>query len=144
VSDEAWKAASAAMPLLASLTLPVRWRDLDAFNHVNNSTYLTYLEEARLHWFGQIEGSWFTPTVAPVVAAVHANYRRQLSWPATLVIELYCERLGNSSLTIAYLIADAGNSAVVYADGQTVMVWIDSATGKPIGLPDSIRRACAK
>ena len=34
--------------------LAVRWRDLDAFNHVNNSSYLTYLEEARLQWLVQI------------------------------------------------------------------------------------------
>jgi len=130
-----------AMKLLTSLTMPVRWRDLDAFDHVNNATYLTYLEEARLHWFAQIEG-WTTDTVAPVVAAVQINYRRQLGWPATLSIELYCERLGNSSLTIAYRIADAGDRAKVYADGSTVMVWIDSATSKPVALPESIVAAC--
>jgi acyl-CoA thioester hydrolase len=145
VSDQEERPGTDAMRLLTSLTMPVRWRDLDAFNHVNNSTYLTYLEEARLHWFGQIEGPpWFTATVAPVVAAVHTNYRRPLSWPAQLAIELYCERVGNSSLTIAYRIADAGDRATIYADGQTVMVWIDSATGRPVELPDSIRRACAE
>lgn len=131
-----------AMKLLTSLTTPVRWRDLDAFEHVNNATYLTYLEEARLHWFAQIEGPWHTDTVAPVVAAVQANYRRQLAWPATLAIELYCERVGNSSLTIAYRIVDAGDRHIVYADGNTVMVWIDSATGRPVALPESIRNAC--
>lgn len=130
-------------PLLAALTMPVRWRDLDAFEHVNNATYLTYLEEARLHWFARIEGPWRTDTVAPVVAAVHTNYRRQLGWPATLTIELYRERLGNSSLTISYRIADAGDRSVVYADGNTVMVWIDSASGRPVALPESIRAACA-
>jgi len=144
VSDQGERPGTDAMRLLTSLTMPVRWRDLDAFNHVNNATYLTYLEEARLHWFGQIEGPWFTETVAPVVAAVHTNYRRQLNWPAQLVIELYCERLGNSSLTIAYRIADAGDRAATFADGQTVMVWIDSTSGRPVGLPDSIRRARAK
>ena len=79
--------------------------------------------------------------MAPVVAAVHANYRRQLNWPAQLVIELYCERLGNSSLTVAYRIADATDHGVVYADGNTVMVWTDTATGKPVPLPDAVRRA---
>jgi acyl-CoA thioester hydrolase len=131
------------MQLLTSLTMPVRWRDLDAFNHVNNATYLTYLEEARLHWFDHIDGSWLTDAVAPVVAAVHANYRRQLSWPAQLVIELFCERLGNSSLTIAYRIADDSDRSIVYADGNTVLVWTDTATGKPVPLPDAVRRACA-
>ena len=78
MSDQGERAGTDATHPLTSLTMPVRWRDLDAFNHVNNSTYLTYLEEARLHWFGQIDGPWFTATDAPVVAAVHANYRRQL------------------------------------------------------------------
>lgn len=132
-----------AMPLLTSLTLPVRWRDLDAFNHVNNSTYLTYLEETRLHWFGQLDGPWSTDDAAPVVAAVHTNYRRQLGWPAQLAIELHCERLGTTSLTIAYRIAAAGDRSIVFADGNTVMVWIDSATGKPVALPEVIRRACS-
>ena len=141
MTDAAKPAGAQALKLLTSLTMPVRWRDLDAFNHVNNSTFLTYLEEARLHWFAQIEG-WTTDTVAPVVAAVQINYRRQLGWPAALSIELYCERLGNSSLTLAYRIADADDSDVLYADGNTVMVWIDSATGKPVALPASVVAAC--
>ncbi|MBW3551311.1 MAG: ABC transporter permease subunit, partial [Proteobacteria bacterium] len=35
---------------LIRVPMPVRWRDLDAFNHVNNSKYLSYLEEARLRF----------------------------------------------------------------------------------------------
>ena len=136
-------AGAEPMKLLTTLTLPVRWRDLDAFEHVNNATYLTYLEEARLHWFAQIKGPWHTSTIAPVVAAVHANYRRQLGWPATLVVELRCERLGNTSLTIAWRIADANDRDAIYADGNTVMVWIDSASGRPVALPDAVRDACA-
>ena len=139
--SEAAPAGVGATKQLASLVMPVRWRDLDAFEHVNNASYLTYLEEARLHWFAQIEG-WTTDTVAPVVAAVQINYRRQLGWPATLSIDLYCERLGNSSLTIAYRIIDANDGAIVYADGNTVLVWIESATGKPVALPASVVAAC--
>ena len=130
-----------ALKLLASLTMPVRWRDLDAFEHVNNAAYLTYLEEARLHWFATIP-DWATQASAPVVAAVHVNYRRQLGWPATLSIELLRERVGNSSLTIAYRIADAADRNVVYADGNTVLVWVESATGKSVALPRSIVAAC--
>lgn len=136
--------SDASRVLLTEFAMPVRWRDLDAFNHANNATFLTYVEEARLHWFGAIDGPWFTETSAPVVAAVTANYRRQLTWPAQLVVRLYCERLGSSSLTIAFDIVDAANREVVYSDGQTVLVWIDTASGKSVPLPDAIRRACLK
>ncbi|HEX6833783.1 MAG TPA: thioesterase family protein [Rudaea sp.] len=128
--------------LLCEVPIPVRWRDLDAFNHVNNATFLTYLEEARLHWFGTVPGPWFTEQSAPVVAAATANYRRQLGWPAQLVVALYCERIGNSSLTIGFRIVDATDRAIVYADGQTVLVWIDTTSGKSMPLPDAIRAAC--
>src|SRR3546814_7830400 len=36
---------------LFRMPIALRWRDLDAFNHVNNSTFMTYLEEARIRWF---------------------------------------------------------------------------------------------
>jgi len=130
------------MPLLASLTMPVRWRDLDAFNHVNNSTYLTWIEETRLQWMASLPGEWMNASYSPLLAAVHVNYRRAVNWPANVVIELYCERLGNTSVTLAHRIVDASHREALSSDGQSVMVWVDPATGKPVPLPEVIRNAC--
>ncbi len=41
----------ATRPMHAVKRIEIRWRDLDGFAHVNNSTYLTYLEEARDEFF---------------------------------------------------------------------------------------------
>ena len=102
-------AVNPAPPGRALIETPItlRWRDLDAFEHVNNSTFLTFIEEARLRWFAAIDGPWLTPTYAPVVAATHVNYRSQMTWPGRIVVALYCERVGNASLTIAHRIVDA-------------------------------------
>lgn len=135
---------SAAAPRkLIEVSITLRWRDLDALNHVNNASFLTYVEEARLKWFAQLDAPWFTASHMPVLAAVQFNYRAQLSWPGELVVELYCERLGNSSLTIAHRIVDAADRAKLYCDGNNVLVWVDPASGKAIALPDVIRTACA-
>jgi acyl-CoA thioester hydrolase len=131
------------MRLLTSLTMPVRWRDLDAFNHANNSTYLTWIEETRLHWMASLPGEWMNASYAPLLAAVHVNYRRAVNWPATVVVELYCERLGNTSTTLAHRIIDADDREILYSDGHSVMVWVDPATGRPVPLPDVIRAGCA-
>jgi acyl-CoA thioester hydrolase len=120
----------------------VRWRDLDAFNHVNNSTYLTYLEEARLQWLRHVPG-WFDEQSMPVLAASEINYRRPIEWPAQLHVELTCERLGNSSITLAHRILDADDATRLYSDGNVVLVWMNPTTGKPVALPDSIREAAA-
>jgi acyl-CoA thioester hydrolase len=86
--------------LLFVASIDVRWRDLDAFNHVNNSNFLTYLEEARLQWLAH-ERDWFGEACMPVLAASELQYRRPIPWPASLHVELRCIRLGNSSITIA-------------------------------------------
>jgi len=128
---------------LAAIPLHVRWRDLDAFNHVNNSSYLTFLEESRLQWLRTVPGEWFTEHAMPVMAAVELHYRKPIEWPAEIDVLLSCEHLGNSSMTIGNRIVDRNDHACVYADGNVVMVWVDPATGASVRLPDAIRAACS-
>ena len=122
--------------------MPVRWRDLDAFNHVNNSKYLSYLEEARLHWMMSVPGMGMDDHVAPVVAAAQLNYRRPITWPSQVLVELFVERLGNTSLTVGHRIVDAEDVGVMYCDGHVVMVWIDRDSGAAAALPEAVREAC--
>jgi acyl-CoA thioester hydrolase len=131
-----------AAPLYTAL-ISVRWRDLDAFNHVNNSSYLTFLEESRLQWLQQLKGNWMNDHAMPVMAASQINYRLPIEWPAQLKVELFCSRLGNSSMTIGHRIVDAGDGNKLYCDGHVVMVWMDPATGKSVSLPQPIKDAAA-
>ncbi|HET6632474.1 MAG TPA: thioesterase family protein [Rhodanobacteraceae bacterium] len=131
------------MQALFVATIVVRWRDLDAFNHVNNSTFLTYLEEARLQWLRHVPGTWFDDHSMPVLAASTVNYRQPIAWPATVHVQLGCQRLGSSSMTIGHRIVDAEDSSRLYSDGHVVMVWMDPATGTPVELPPAIRDAVA-
>ncbi|WP_133501309.1 acyl-CoA thioesterase [Cognatilysobacter terrigena] len=128
---------------LIRVPLSVRWRDLDAFNHVNNSKYLSYLEEARLRWMLSVPGMGMDENVAPVVAASNLNYRRPIEWPNDIVVELFVERLGGSSVTIGHRIVDAKEPRSLYCDGNVVMVWIDRNTGRSAPLPDEVRKACS-
>jgi acyl-CoA thioester hydrolase len=135
-------AQPAPYPLFTA-PIAVRWRDLDAFNHVNNSNFLTYLEEARLQWLKDVPGPWFDAHSMPLLAAAELNYRAPIEWPASILVELACERLGNSSITIGHRIVDAKEPNKLYCDGRTVLVWADPATGKPVPLPEAIRSAVA-
>ncbi|MFC4527645.1 acyl-CoA thioesterase [Dyella halodurans] len=139
VAPEAGTTSTQPGPLFVA-PISVRWRDLDAFNHVNNANYLTYLEEARLHWLQHVPG-WFDEQSMPVLAASEINYRRPIEWPAQLLVELACERLGNSSVTLAHRIIDADDRDRLYSDGRVVMVWMNPTTGKPVALPQAIRDA---
>jgi acyl-CoA thioester hydrolase len=125
------------MSLLHASELDVRWADLDALGHVNNATYATYVEEARLRWFSSLEGAWKNPASYPVVVSQTVNYRRAIEWPARIVVEVHAARIGNSSLTLGFRILDGNDGAA--AEGSTVLVWVDAASGRPGRLPDSVR-----
>lgn len=123
--------------------MTVRWRDLDAFNHVNNSQYLSYLEEARLQWMLTLPGQGMDEHVAPVVAAAHLNYRQPIEWPNGIAVELFVERLGNTSVSIGHRIVAAENADSLYCDGHVVLVWVDRSSGRSAPLPDAVRNACS-
>jgi acyl-CoA thioester hydrolase len=124
-----------------ALEMPVRWRDMDALAHVNNASYLGYVEEARVSWFQSLSSDWSGAAASPIMAAVTMNYRRPARWPETLRVELFAERVGTKSLTLGHRIASATEAGVVYADGSTVLVWVDGA-GASVPLPAPIRAAC--
>ena len=60
---------------MVEVTIPIRWRDVDNYGHVNNAVYLTYLEEARDRWVRETLG----PEVDFVIVRIAIDYRRELS-----------------------------------------------------------------
>ncbi len=127
--------------LLFSLDMDLRWRDMDAFNHVNNASYLGYVEEARVRWFKSLSADWAGETAAPVMAAVAMNYRQPITWPELIRVELLAGRVGAKSLTVEHRILSATREGMLYCDGHTVLVWITRA-GESVALPEAVRAAC--
>lgn len=117
----------------------LRWSDLDAFNHVNNSRYLTFLEQARIEWFETLDEPWMDDHSAPVVASATLNFKQPIAYPAQVAVELFTDKLGTSSVVIGHRIVAADGT--VHCDGQVVAVWVDRQTGKPTPLPPGVRRA---
>ena len=78
--------------------IEIRWRDLDAYGHVNNAVYLTYLEEARDEWLARVLGG--VPAEWDfVVARVAIDFRRELRQEDDLVVaRCRLDRLGTSSV----------------------------------------------
>ena len=89
--------------LLSRCTISVRWRDLDTYNHVNNSVFLSYLEEARLVWLRGLQGEWKSATSAPVIAffnlkAGHRQLVRQFVGRQVNINQLFKPIYGNFHL----------------------------------------------
>jgi acyl-CoA thioester hydrolase len=110
----------------------VRWTDLDAFGHVNNAVYLTYLEEGRDRLVDSTMGDTFGDFV---VAHISIDYRSAITEADEHVfVESLLVNYGRSSFRTAERVTvDSGRLA---AEAQTVLVALDRTTGSARPLTD--------
>ena len=124
-------------PTAFSKRIEVRWRDMDAFKHVNNSVYLTYLEEARDEWFLEALGNGLLLNNF-VLARCAVDYRSPVTQEdGEIEVELRCTRVGRSSVTTAERITVCGDGRLA-AEAEAVLVHYDWATGTSRPLTDEI------
>ena len=119
--------------------IPVRWGDMDAYGHVNNTVYFRYCEQARVEWLEQ-SGSAVTPDnpVAPVIINAACTFLVPINYPATVVLRMYAGEPGRSSVMTWYELGVEGDERI-YAEGASKVVWMDPRTGKSVPLPEDIR-----
>ena len=123
-----------------------RWSDLDAYNHVNNVTWLEYLQEARVDMLFVHAGERGAQRLAEGVVVVRAeiDYRRPMLFrQEPYRIDLWVARVGGASFTINYEIVDRrpDAQAVVYGTASTVLAPVDLSTGRARRLSDTERAA---
>jgi acyl-CoA thioester hydrolase len=120
--------------------MPIRWGDMDAMGHVNNTVYFRYMEQARISWFEALvpeEAAWQSTGI--VIVNASCNYKRPITYPGTVEIRLFVGAPGGSSVPTSYeLRVDA--DPVPYADGAAVVVFVDMRSQKPARIPDAIRQ----
>lgn len=123
---------------------PVRWGDMDAIGHVNNTLYFRYCESARVAYFEALRGGLTTEDGAEgiLLAAASLNFRRSLKYPDAAVVEVRATAMSQRSITMAYTLRSAADGSVA-ADGTSVVVWADYKRGKAIPLPDALSAAIA-
>lgn len=129
---------------LYTARLPVRWSDMDELGHVNNAVYQTYFEQARIElfetWADEGQGWPGAPETGPVLVAVEAQFKKPVVYPATVVVRMTAGAPGRTSFPLDCELTVEGDEQTVYATARTTLVWIDRATGKPVPLPDALRR----
>jgi acyl-CoA thioester hydrolase len=129
---------------------PVRWGDMDAFGHVNNVAFLTYMQEARTGMlFAGDAAEQIPELIKGVVVARHEiDYRRPLEWrPEPIEVDVWTAAVKRSSFTLRYEIRDqlagaggeGGDGSQVLADAMTVLVPFDISAGRPRRVSESER-----
>lgn len=117
--------------------IPVRFRDLDPLNHVNNAIFNTYLEEARIQFLsevGQMQQE-FSKGKSFVLVKCTVEYLKQIKFPSILLIGSGIGKIGNTSIEALQGIYDAETKELM-ATGISKGVWFDLKTERPTRLPE--------
>lgn len=126
------------MSRTATLDIPVRWGDLDAFDHVNNTVFLRFIEEARIQFFDALGGAWLTADSGPVVVNINCNFRREIKYPATVRVTTTGRQASSKRLVMEHRLVDAEAPDTLYADAEVTALWVDARVGGSIPLPDAV------
>lgn len=118
----------------------VRFRDLDAMNHVNNAVYMTYFEIARLAFWAEIAGEDEARSRGLILAEQTCTYRSSARHNELLDVWLKPTAMRRSSFVYRYQITERASGRLI-ATGRSVQVAYDYAAERAIPLRDDYRAA---
>ncbi|SMG13006.1 acyl-CoA thioesterase [Paraburkholderia susongensis] len=121
------------------MTMPIRWGDMDAFGHVNNTVYFRYMEQVRISWFEHMDFLGGGNGQGPVIVNASMEFLKQLHYPGDVIGRMSVATPGRSSFDTAFELLRADEPDTLYARGAARCVWIDYAAGKSVPVPDSLR-----
>jgi acyl-CoA thioester hydrolase len=124
-------------PVITPIT--IEWGQQDAFGHINNIHHFRWFETGRIDYLSRLGVAVKAQGVAPILAAISCNYRRQLNWPDEILIGTRVTRIGNTSLTVGHAIWSRESHAIS-AEGDSTVVIFDYEKQKPHPVPDELRR----
>lgn len=115
----------------------IRWADMDAFGHVNNTWYFRYMEQARIEWLTALaaNGSTQDAEEGPVIVNASCDFLIPLVYPGDFEVRTSVGRVGRSSIDTYYEIWMDGRR---FATGASRIVWIKRRTGRSTPLPAAL------
>ncbi|MFZ5947562.1 MAG: acyl-CoA thioesterase [Stygiobacter sp.] len=128
------------------INIKVRFSDLDAMQHVNNATYLTYLEEARIEYFNKIfDRSKSDLNFQAVVGKIEISYLYPIELGDDVEVYTRVSKLGNKSADVEHLIAvKKGNKIINSAESITKLVFYDYKNKTTKLIPEEVKQIIKK
>ena len=129
--------------LTLTMTIPIRWGDMDAMGHVNNTIYFRYLEIIRIEWLHKAGGAPDPQGDGPVIVNAFCNFIKQLEYPGDVLAKHYVANPGRSSFDTFITLERTDRPGVIYASGGATTVWVNFCEQKSVPLPEWLRAVIA-
>ena len=125
--------------------MPVRWGDMDARGHVNNTIYLRYFESSRIALFRALK-LYEEPTqvrVGPILSFQSCHYKAPLTYSDTIYIGAKIEAIDGSKIIIKHSIVSKKRNRIV-AEGEAHLIWYDYENRRRASISDNLKEKLLK
>ena len=124
--------------------IEVRFRDLDAMGHVNNSVFFTYFEHGRVLFSRQIFKMYEPAEFTFIMAHIRCDFLKPVQLSDRVILQMWVKNIGAKSFDYSYKLVDRSNESVVYATGESVQVCYDYKAAKSILVSEDMRAKLSK
>jgi acyl-CoA thioester hydrolase len=116
-------------------TISIRWGDMDAMGHLNNTSYFRFLETARIDWMTHLGCTPSPAGEGPVIINAFCNFYKQFEYPGDVLIKMYVSEPGRSSFESWATLERTDMPGVIHATGGATTVWVDFPKQKSVPMP---------
>ncbi len=125
--------------LVHQTLIPIRWGDMDAMGHVNNTVYFRYLEIVRVDWLESLGAAPNPQGEGPVIVNAFCNFYKQLEYPGEILAKHYVSTPGRSSFDTWITLERSDCPGEIHAAGGATTVWMDFPAQRSAPLPPWLR-----
>ena len=115
---------------------------MDAFQHINNTVYFRYFENARIDYFEKVgvNALMKKSRIGPILGSTACKYLAPLTFPDTIIVSCRVSEINQKRFTQRYEIFSCKLEKVV-ASGSGEIVYLNYGVGETCAIPDEIVRA---
>lgn len=124
--------------LVHSIEYPIRWGDMDAYGHVNNTMYFLYVQEARFSMLTSNNIKIGADGISPVLAETTCKFIKPIRFPETLIIDSYVLNMSDKKVVFEHEIKSKSNSRGSYAILTATVKWFDFINKTSCVIPQYI------
>ena len=121
------------------LQLRIDWSDLDMYKHVNNISFMRYMQSGRVNFWeaSGIYEMYENSNMGTMLVSTHCDFKKSLYYPGKAIVKTKLNFIKNSSFGLKHLILDEANE--ICAEGKDVVVCYDFEKDKTFRIPEDLR-----
>ncbi|RTL11325.1 MAG: acyl-CoA thioesterase [Neisseriaceae bacterium] len=125
--------------LLHTQKFDIRWGDMDAYGHLNNTSYFLYVQEARFELLRAYNLDYSASADnAPILLDTSFNFKKQVTYPETILIETYLVNVDRKKVYMEQIMKSANDLDIVYGTCTSLIMWYDFKNKVTVLPPEAI------